>query len=134
SMGSVWVAFNHGLQTEVAVKFMDPSLAGDEKFVARFIREARSAAQMKSAHVVKIQKIGQTRDGVAFIAMELLEGESLKKRLAREGRLDLADTERVVIHVARALKEAHQIGIVHRDIKPANIFLTEQDDEPFVKL
>src|SRR5690606_36357026 len=69
SMGSVWVAFNHGLQTHVAVKFMAPALSADDKFVARFIREARAAAQMKSAHVVKIQQIGQTREGVAFIEM-----------------------------------------------------------------
>ncbi len=134
SMGSVWVAFNHSLQTEVAVKFMAPNLAEDQKFVARFIREARAAAQLKSGHVVKIQEIAQTDDGVPYIAMELLEGQSLKTRLGREERLPLPDVRIIVTHVARALKEAHGVGIVHRDIKPANIFLTEMDDELHAKL
>lgn len=134
SMGSVWVAFNHALQTEIAIKFMDPGLATDETFVARFIREARAAAQMKSNHVVKIQQIGRTDDGLPFIAMELLDGESLKSRLQRDGRVSPEATKVVVKHIARALKEAHQAGIVHRDIKPANIFLSEVDDELFVKL
>lgn len=134
SMGSVWVAFNHALQTEVAVKFMDPHLASDQKFVARFIREARAAAQMKSSHVVKIQQIGQTHENVPFIAMELLEGETLKQRLGREGKLSVDNTILVVKHLGRALAEAHRTGIVHRDIKPANVFLTVQDDELWVKL
>jgi eukaryotic-like serine/threonine-protein kinase len=134
SMGSVWVAFDHALQTEVAVKFMDERFLGDDKLVARFIREARAAARLKSAHVVKIKSIGRTDGGVPFIAMELLSGEALKQRLAREHTLDLATTGIVVKHVARALREAHEAGIVHRDIKPANVFLTTQDDELLVKL
>jgi serine/threonine-protein kinase len=134
SMGSVWVAFNHSLQTEVAVKFMAPQLAADQKFVARFIREARAAAKMKTGHVVKIQEIAQSDEGVPYIAMELLEGQSLKGRLAEKERLDPEEVETVVKHVGRALKEAHQLEIIHRDIKPANIFLSEQDDELYVKL
>ncbi len=134
SMGSVWVAFNHSLQTEVAVKFMAPQLAQDQKFVARFIREARAAAKMKTGHVVKIQEIAQSDEGVPYIAMELLDGESLKARLKTAERLDPEEVRIIVKHLARALKEAHQLGIIHRDIKPANVFLTEQDDELYIKL
>lgn len=134
SMGSVWVAFNHSLQTEVAVKFMAPELASDQNFVTRFIREARAAAQMKSGHVVKIQEIAQSTDGVPYIAMELLEGESLKARILDQKQLSVSEVDAIVKHVARALKEAHGAEIIHRDIKPANIFLTEQDDELYVKL
>ncbi len=134
SMGSVWVAFNHSLQTEVAVKFMAPELMADQKFVARFIREARAAAKMKTGHVVTIQEIAQSDDGVPYIAMELLEGQSLKARLADKPQLDTEEVAIIVKHVALALKEAHRRGIIHRDIKPANIFLSEQDDELHVKL
>jgi serine/threonine protein kinase len=134
SMGSVWVAFNVALQTEVAVKFMDEGLATDQNFVARFIREARAAAKMKTNHVVNIQNVGQTNAGLPYISMELLQGETLKQRVSGGTAITNAEVNTVVKHVARALKEAHNVGIVHRDIKPANIFITEQDDELVVKI
>src|ERR1700688_761625 len=84
SMGSVWVADHAGLGTQVAVKFMSADVAKHPNLVTRFSREAHAAAQIKSPHVVQILDHGITPDGVPYIAMELLEGESLQKRLKRE--------------------------------------------------
>jgi serine/threonine-protein kinase len=130
-MGSVWAAWNTQLDVPVAIKFMAPAMASSHELVARFEREARAAAQIRSSHVVQIYEHG-VEDGLPFIVMELLEGEDLGQRMRRVGRMDLADTARIVAAVCKALRRAHAIGIVHRDLKPANIFLAcgdEEDDE-----
>ena len=134
SMGSVWVASHAGLGTEVAVKFMSPDVAKNPNLVTRFKLEAHAAAHIKSPHVVQILDHGITPDGVPYIAMELLEGESLQQRLKRDGHLDPPLTALIVSQTCKALTRAHQLGIVHRDIKPANIFLTDSDGDVFVKL
>src|SRR5277367_315528 len=92
SMGSVWVADHAGLGTQVAVKFMSTEVAKNPNLVTRFRREAHAAAHIKSPHVVQILDHGITPDGVPYIAMELLEGESLQQRLRREGHLEAAAT------------------------------------------
>jgi serine/threonine-protein kinase len=135
SMGSVWVADHAGLRSQVAVKFMSPEMVDKPNLVARFTREAQAAAQIRSAHVVQILDHGLTADGTPYIAMELLEGESLQRRLKREGKLAPALTATIVGQVCKALAKAHALGIVHRDIKPANIFLLDNgDDEILAKL
>jgi eukaryotic-like serine/threonine-protein kinase len=134
SMGSVWVADHLTLRTQVAVKFMSPAIAKDPSFIARFTREAQAAAQIKSMHVVQTIDHGITAEGVPYIAMELLEGEPLLKRLRQKGSLSTADTAAIVTQVGKALGKAHQLGIVHRDIKPGNIFLLDADGDLFVKL
>jgi hypothetical protein len=132
-MGSVWVADHLGLRTQVAVKFIAADAAADGAMMARFSREASAAAQIKSPHVVQIFDHG-TADGIPYIVMELLEGESLGTRLNRLGRLDTRETSAIVIQVCRALSKAHTLGVVHRDIKPDNVFLTDSDGELFVKV
>ncbi|MEZ4310388.1 MAG: serine/threonine-protein kinase [Polyangiaceae bacterium] len=120
----------------MAVKFMSPPLAGPIDLVARFEREARAAAQIRSPHVVQIFEHG-IDGGLPFIVMELLEGEDLGARMRRVGRLPLAETARIVAAVCKALRRAHAMGIVHRDLKPANVFLArsgEEDDEEIVKV
>jgi eukaryotic-like serine/threonine-protein kinase len=134
SMGAVWVADHLTLGTQVAVKFMSPEVAQNPNLVARFTREAHAAAQIKSVHVVQILDHGITPEGVPYIAMELLDGESLQKRLRRDGRLAPDVASRIIAQTCKALVKAHNLGIVHRDIKPANIYLTDADDEIFVKL
>jgi serine/threonine protein kinase len=134
SMGAVWVAEHLTLRTQVAVKFMSPAFAQEASLVERFRREAHAAAQIKSVHVVQIFDYGTTPDGTPYIAMELLEGESLLKRLRREGRVPLGETSVVVSQTCKALGKAHALGIVHRDIKPGNIFLVDTEGELFVKL
>jgi eukaryotic-like serine/threonine-protein kinase len=135
-MGSVWVAEHLALGTEVAVKFISQQLArGNTELVARFVREARVTARLASPHVVKIFDQGVAADGVVFMVMELLRGESLRSRLKSRGALALGDAASIVRQAAKALAEAHEAGLVHRDIKPDNLFLLAGDaDEPFVKV
>jgi serine/threonine-protein kinase len=133
SMGSVWVADHLGLGTQVAVKFMSPTISQDPHLVARFTREARTAAQIKSVHVVQIFDHGFTPEGVPYIAMELLDGESLASKLLR-GPVNLRYANLVLWQTSKALSKAHQLGIIHRDIKPANIFLTDSEGDLMVKL
>ena len=131
-MGSVWVATQLRLQTEVAVKFMlnPPNLSALE----RFSREATIAASIKSPNVVQIYDQGVTEEGVAFIVMELLQGEDLRQRVKRVGPLSLEETVGIASEVAKALGKAHAMGIVHRDIKPDNIFLVDPDGARQVKV
>lgn len=130
-MGSVWEAEHLALQAPVALKFLHRSLASDEK--ARFMREARAAARLRSAHVVQILDYG-VEGGAPFIAMELLRGETLGRRLLRVPRLTFAETGQILGEVARAVSMAHGRGIVHRDLKPDNIFIATEDDREIVKV
>lgn len=133
-MGSVWVAEHLTLKTLVAVKFMSENFAENAGAIARFEREAVAAAQIKSPHVVQVFDHGVDEAGVPYIAMELLEGEDLAKRLSRVGRLSPQDTAQIIGQVCKALSKAHAQQIVHRDIKADNIFLVQSDDEIFVKV
>jgi eukaryotic-like serine/threonine-protein kinase len=133
-MGSVWLAEAVHLRSHVAVKIMDRSLAATPEAAARFLHEARTAASLRSPHVVQILDYG-VHEGSPFIAMELLEGESLSARLKREGRLaSWEQVELVLRHVARALGRAHDAGVIHRDLKPGNIFLVRDEEEELIKL
>jgi serine/threonine-protein kinase len=134
AMGEVWRAEHATLGTAVAVKLVDTAHREDaEETLARFEIEARAAAQLKSPHVVHILDHGA--DGrVAFIAMELLEGESLEQRLARRGRLLPSEAAHVLREMARGMDRAHAAGIVHRDLKPPNVFLARVDGIEIVKV
>jgi serine/threonine-protein kinase len=134
-MGSVWRAEHLDLGAPVAVKLIDPFLASSGDGLARFHREAQAAAALRSPHVVQILDRGiDPSTHQPFIVMELMEGESLAARLAREGRLSPAETCRVVSHIARALSRAQQAGIVHRDLKPDNVFLVRNEEEEIAKV
>jgi len=132
-MGSVWRAQHLGLEVPCAIKFIEGELAALPEAQARFQREAKAAAQLRSPHVVQILDHG-VWDGVPYIAMELLEGEELGKRLQRVGRLTPQETCSIVGQVCRALSKAHSMGIVHRDLKPENIFLVRDDDREIAKV
>ncbi|MCY0986574.1 serine/threonine-protein kinase [Nannocystis sp. ILAH1] len=132
-MGSIWVARHLQLDVDVALKFMAPELADSAELRARFEREAKAAAMLKSPHAVQVHDYG-IEDGAPYIVMELLEGEDLATRLARERRLSLAATRRIVEDVGKALRRAHEIGLIHRDMKPANIFLARQAGDEVVKI
>ncbi|MDC3952830.1 serine/threonine-protein kinase [Polyangium jinanense] len=133
SQGAVWIADHLALNTEVAVKLIDPELAKREDAVERFKREATAAAQLRSAHVVQILDHG-IDEGQPFIVMELLDGEDLFERLNKRGRLSLRETSKVITQVCRALARAHAAGIVHRDLKPENVFLCNNEDDEVVKV
>jgi len=132
-MGSVWRAVHLTLGTPVAIKLIDPSIAQSEEALARFKREAQAAAELKSAHVVHVTDYG-IENGTPYIAMELLEGESLADRISRLGRLAPSETATILSQVARALNKAHQQNIIHRDLKPENIFIVRDGDDELVKV
>jgi len=140
-MGSVWEALHLGLQSAVVIKFVrfdraavDGDDAAHEQLLrTRFEREARAAAQVRSANVVQILDYGVDR-GMPYLVMEMLEGEDLAARLGKSGRLSLVDTASIVRQVARALERAHGAGLVHRDLKPQNIFLARDGADEVVKV
>jgi eukaryotic-like serine/threonine-protein kinase len=132
-MGSVWLAHHVALDMPCALKFIEGELADNPELRARFEREARAAAKLKSSNVVQMLDHGIWQ-GQPFIAMELLEGEDLRARLDRAGRLSPPETLAIVGQVARALTKAHALGIVHRDLKPDNIFLVRDDEREVVKV
>ena len=132
-MGSVWEAEHIALRSKIAVKLIDPVLATSADAQSRFMREAQAAASLRSPHVVQILDYGIDREQ-PYIAMELLEGETLAARIERLGRLSPRETARIVTHVARAVGKAHEAGIVHRDLKPDNVFLVHNDEEEIAKV
>jgi serine/threonine protein kinase len=123
-MGEVWRAEDTRLLRPVAIKILSERIASDPEWKARFLREARTVAQMNHPNIATIYSIEQEGDTL-FIAMELVEGESLSTTLAR-GKLDSREAVRIVRQVAEALAEAHEKGVVHRDVKPDNIIVSKR--------
>ena len=121
-MGLVFLADDTQLLRPVALKVIRPELASSPEAAARFVREARSAAAIKHDHIVTIYQVGEAQ-GVAFLAMEYLQGISLQHWLDRGRTASIDQVLRIGREVASGLAAAHRSGLVHRDIKPANIWL-----------
>lgn len=125
-MATIYVALDTRLDRKVAVKIMHPHLASDEKFVNRFIREAKAAAALSHPNIVAVQDQGWNQSGVpaVFLVMDLIDGNTLRDYLFEQGTLSPAEVVHYLIPVLSALEAAHKIGIVHRDIKPENILIS----------
>jgi serine/threonine protein kinase len=125
-MGVVFEAEDSRLKRRVALKVMRPTTAAEPGSAERFLREAQSAAALKHENVVTIYQVGTHRD-LPFLALEHLEGESLRSYLIQHRRLDPATVIRISREIAKGLAAAHARGLLHRDIKPANIWLERRE-------
>jgi serine/threonine-protein kinase len=131
-MGQVYLARDENLGTrKVAVKTVRPDLLNSEDLqdgeaIARFEREAKSAASINHPHCVDVTDFGKTQEGIFYLVMEYVEGETLHKLLRREGTLTVKRALRLLKQIAEGVEAAHEVGILHRDLKPANIFLMKK--------
>lgn len=124
-MGRVYRAIQHPLGRMVALKVLNPRYDGakDPGFEKRFFLEASITAKLKHPNTITVHDYGRTDDGIYFIAMELVEGETLQHVLVKNGALPWPRAIFMGAQVARSIREAHKLGLVHRDLKPANIML-----------
>jgi serine/threonine-protein kinase len=124
-MSTVYRALDGTLQRHVAIKLMNREVASDSDQLERFRREARAVAQLSHPHVVGVIDAGED-EGSPYIVLEYVEGETLKERIRRQGRLPIAEAVAYAIEIARALGAAHARHIVHRDVKPQNVLIDEE--------
>ena len=124
-MGTVYRAKQVGLAREVALKVLRPEGSADRENVVRFEREAKAMSLLLHASTVRVLDFGEDASGYFYLAMELLEGESLAARLEREGALDVRTAVDIARQILGSLAEAHGKGLVHRDLKPDNVFLAK---------
>src|SRR5262245_34924555 len=121
--GEGYRARDKRLERTIAVKVLAPSLSGNAEHRQRFEREARTVAALSHPHICPVYDIG-VHDGLDYLVMEYLEGESLAARIAK-GPLPIDEALRYAIQIADALDQAHRHGVVHRDLKPGNVMLTK---------
>jgi serine/threonine protein kinase len=128
-MGTVFLAEQLGVGNRpVALKVLNRKFLDDADFLQRFQNEAGSTGRIHHLNIVTIHESAQGDDGTPYIAMEYLEGESLRNLLHRSGALSVKETAEILVQAARGLNAAHKLGIIHRDLKPDNIFLTHGDE------
>ncbi|MEO7270926.1 MAG: protein kinase [Vicinamibacterales bacterium] len=133
-MGAVYAAMDEVLERRVAVKLIREDVAGPLDLAARFRFEARTAAGFAHPHVVRVYDFGVDRFRRPFLVMELLEGETLRQRLAASGPLSVSDALPILRGICAALSAAHAQGLVHRDLKPENIFLQRHESGTLAKV
>jgi serine/threonine-protein kinase len=134
-MGSVYLAEHVVIEKKFALKVLALELSRRSDLVARFLQEARSASRIGHENVIDIMDFGQSPDGLVYIAMEYLDGRDLGEIVRSKGAMEWSEARAIVLQICRALRAAHDKGIVHRDMKPENIFLIQREGQPhFVKI
>lgn len=128
-MGIVFEAFDSTLDRRVAVKVVHPELTHNDGIVRRFLAEARMIAKLRHPGIVAVHAAGST-EGLLYYVMDQVDGESLRDRLDREGKLPVAEARRIAADLAGSLDAAARAGLVHRDVKPENILLDRQTGRP----
>lgn len=131
AMGQVYLAKDQNIGKKVAVKTVRQDLLNSDDLqegeaIARFEREARAAASIRHPHCVDVTDFGKTQDGVFYLVMEYVEGETLHRLLRREGTLDVKRAVNLLRQISEGVEAAHEAGILHRDLKPANIFIMKK--------
>jgi serine/threonine-protein kinase len=134
-MGCVYQAEHALIEKKVALKVLFQDLTRRPDLVARFLQEAKSASRIGHENVIDISDFGQSPDGLVYIAMEYLDGQDLGKLLKAQKVLDWQRARPILMQITKALRAAHERGIIHRDMKPENIYLIQRDGRPdFVKV
>jgi len=128
AMGAVYVGEHLRIGRRDAIKVLRPGLAGDAEAIARFTRGTRNVSAIRHPNVCTIYDFSDTPEGVRYLAMEFVEGDTLKEILDREGRLAVPRAVEITRQVAEALQAAHEAGVVHRDLKPGNIMICRRPD------
>ena len=126
-MGAVYRARHVVIEKPVAIKILNDSFARQKDMVEQFIVEAKASSRIRHPNIIDVTDFGTTPEGLVFLIMEYLEGDSLESRLHQAGRLPPFEAINIVKQVVRGLGAAHELGIVHRDLKPANIFLCRRE-------
>jgi serine/threonine protein kinase len=133
-MGTVYRGTHVLMDKTVAIKVLRPSLAADEKIVARFSREARAASKISHPHAISVTDFGEAGNGVVFLVMEYLSGLTLKEIIRQEGPMPLPRAVEILRQVGGALDAAHAEGVVHRDLKSDNIMLLSSSGTDYAKV
>ncbi len=133
-MGTVYRGTHVLMDKTVAIKVLRPSLAADERIVARFSREARAASRISHPHAISVTDFGEAENGVVFLVMEYLSGRTLKEIIRQEGPMPLPRTVEILRQVGGALDAAHGEGVVHRDLKSDNIMLLSSSGTDYAKV
>ena len=133
-MGAVYLAEHVKMGRKSAIKVMSASMSQDPDAVSRFNREANNASRIQHPNICAIYDFGETPDGLMYLAMEFIEGDSLNGILKKSGPMSLQRATSILAQTASALKTAHDAGIVHRDLKPDNIMIAQQGGKDLVKV
>jgi eukaryotic-like serine/threonine-protein kinase len=134
-MGVVYKARQISVDRIVAIKVLNAQVAQDPQWVGRFINEAKACSKLQHPNTVRLFDFRQTREGLLFMAMEFLDGQSIRSAIDRYGRMQPARVLRIISQCCQSLAEAHNLGIIHRDIKPDNLFLvTVGGQQDYVKV
>jgi serine/threonine-protein kinase len=126
AMGTVYKGVQLSMERQVAIKILSPHLAGNEKFITRFFKEARAVAKLNHPNIIQGIDVGESY-GIHYFAMEYAEGKDLETIVKKQKQLDEKTATEIILQIARALDHAHKNNLVHRDIKAGNILITNKD-------